>query len=192
MNGLLTGLVLAGWLATGLPSFAAARPLTDTEAGQLVMEAIRSQDPGADRLPGFEIYPFPDPFFPGFTTFHARWRGVKDGGSSIDYIDVNMRNADVMEAMICQAITGAGVKRLQRRLRREMGLSRTDVLRLRRKGPYCEGAVVGWPAQPGRQPAGASSAVIWAMPAAPRAATRSATAASRAAGSRPRITRLEP
>ena len=63
--------------------------------------------------------------------------GATEEGFSFDYIDVNMRNADVVEAMICKAFTGADIGRLQRKLRRKMHLSRSDYLKFRLVGPYC-------------------------------------------------------
>lgn len=139
-------IMLATFMATSWPAWATPRPLTISEARYLVVVALDSYAPRAHRLPGFGIDYFADPFFWGFMNFSATWSGVPGGGSTIDNIDVNMRTADVMEATICKPITSPRVRRLQRRLRRKIGLSAADYKKFKLIGPYCDGArETPWP-----------------------------------------------
>jgi hypothetical protein len=110
--------------------------LTPQEAEQLALAAARSE--ANRKLPGLHVEqtrPFPSEA--GFYVLEARWNnGGPVGGLAGSYA-VDRTTGDVWDAIVCREASTPSVRRLQRAVRKRIGLDGRAYQRLRRPGPMC-------------------------------------------------------
>jgi hypothetical protein len=116
---------------------AGPRRLTIAEAERLVKVELRQDYPDAVKPPGYSINHFADPELRDFITFGVDSNATSEGGTSVNYFDVNMRTADLWEALFCREIKGPLVQKTQALLRRRIHLSVRGYKSLRTLGPFC-------------------------------------------------------
>src|SRR5262249_10031234 len=110
--------------------------VTIEEARELV---IAAQLQHARRLPGFSVDASRDLAYPRFLELWVHWDGPPGGSVNIGFYDVDPRTGDVWSATSCWEEHTRRLARLQKRLRRRIGLSDELYHRVKSIGPYCEG-----------------------------------------------------
>jgi hypothetical protein len=124
--------------ASSQPVLARPRHLTLKEAEAIALLAIKTTDIGADHFPQFELDHYKDSWFPRFETFDASSDVSPEGGSNIDYIDVDMRTGDVWHSIACDELKNPILHRAQIALRARLGMDQRTYRRLRIPGPFCD------------------------------------------------------
>ena len=111
-----------------------ARIVTIAEARELAIAAVA---PATRRLPGFGADDFPEPYFPDYYFFELTWDNPR-GSVIVDHFAVDPRTGDVWSAILCWEIKSGSLKRLQREIRKRIGLTESEYRKVRRRGPMCE------------------------------------------------------
>jgi hypothetical protein len=112
-----------------------ARPaLTVSQARRLVTTALKSQ--GVPKRPGFTVQEFNDRKFPQFYMLGATWRDPSRG-NVVENLAVDRITGDVWDASDCHEWKSRGLRKAQKELRKEIGLSSKEYRVIRRPGPMC-------------------------------------------------------
>lgn len=77
---------------------------------------------------------FHDPHYPEFVGFQA----LSNRGGSIGYFLINPRTGDLWNGVICERLSSPALEKLQRIIRRRIGLSEDAYRRTQTEGPMCE------------------------------------------------------
>lgn len=126
----------AGLMSCMAQSASHPRPISVKEARNLVLEALPLE---VRQLPKFGIDLFEDARFPQFYVFLASSAGAPSGSAVIGYYAVDKSTGDVWNApAACDELRSASLRKLQAKVRSEIGLSESEYQRIRRKGPLCE------------------------------------------------------
>lgn len=111
--------------------------LTVAEAERLAVATAQDENPGSEKLPGFQADGSRDTYAPDYEGFHVFWDGSDVAIGTLGQYDVNMLTGDVWNGTSCHEYSGRRLVRLQMILRKKIGLSRLDYMRLRTRGPMC-------------------------------------------------------
>jgi hypothetical protein len=111
------------------------RVISGEEAYTLVSKALETS--GATKLPGFALEQPRKRNSQTFLFFEATWDNPK-GSVVIGHYAVDKKTGDVWNAIVCEELTSARLKQLQRTIRKRIGLSEEEYRKLRRRGPMCE------------------------------------------------------
>lgn len=120
----------------GSSSRAAAEPrkVTVDEARELASLALTPEEA---RRPGLTFEPYMDKNYPDFISFEVLWDNpVPDGPLVVDDLSVDPQTGDVWRRAGCSVKSAALVK-MQKTLRKKMGLVEKDYAKLRHDGPVC-------------------------------------------------------
>jgi len=111
---------------------ASPKVLTEGHMHQLAIAGVRANAPGALRDPiGFERFSAE-----GYSVFQAI---SNVGEGSVGFYAIDPRTGDMWNPNSeCDEITSPEIRRLQQRYRRELGLTASNYLKIRRRGPMCE------------------------------------------------------
>lgn len=115
-----------------------ARRITPLEAEHLVRIVAEDNFPDEMRAPGLEIDRCKSTTDPRFEDFWV-WNDRVDMLGTIDYYEVNLLTGDGWEDILFKEEREPNLRRLQMKLRRRIGLSTKDYLRLRKQGPPANG-----------------------------------------------------
>jgi hypothetical protein len=111
------------------------RPLSVDEARTLVSAAL---SPKIKHLPKFVLEQFQDRNSPQFYFFTAYWAGVPNGSMVIGNYAVDLSTDDVWNAVSeCDEQSTPALRKLQRSIRAQIGLSDSEDKRIKNKGPLC-------------------------------------------------------
>ena len=130
-----SGLALV-WLmlAPISPHAAAQRHLSPAEANALVIKAL--EPAGIKGLRGFSVEQSAGARSDKFYVFEATWDNP--GGSVVfGAYAVDRVTGDVWDAVVCREFTSEALGKIQRAIRKRIGLSDKDYARLKRLGPMC-------------------------------------------------------
>jgi hypothetical protein len=111
------------------------RDLTEREAGHLVIAAL---DASARKLPKLALDAYADIKVPapGFYKFAVTWDN-KEGSVIVGFFAVNRKSGDVWRLVTCNKVTTPDLSRLQKAMRKRIGLRQMDFLPLTDNAP-CE------------------------------------------------------
>ncbi len=114
---------------------ARTRDLNEAEGRELAITAL---DPSARRLPKLRLDVYQDPRAPApdFYQFEITWDNP-NGSPMIGHFAVNRSTGDVWKLVVCRRMDSADLKRLQRSMRKRIGLSPKQLRELGAKAP-CE------------------------------------------------------
>lgn len=107
-----------------------ARAVTLPEAEGLVRQAL---DPRSLALPGFGLDNYKYPDNPDFYFFEAAW----DHPSNLGHFAVNMKTGDVWDPFLCTRYHSRRLLEFQKVMRKKIGLSEQEYLKLRKQRPIC-------------------------------------------------------
>lgn len=110
------------------------RIITPQEANNLMFTMLTADR--STRASGFNI----DGAYqsdPGFVIFYVHY-GNPSGTSKVVLYAVDDATGDVWYRAICARLTSPALRRLQRRLRKRIGLTHAGYTKLRRPGPSCD------------------------------------------------------
>jgi len=111
------------------------RRLTLNEAQQLARMALTDQ---ARMLPGLDLEGHNSANFRDFYFFIITWGPPRsEQGGTVDQLAVDETTGDVWSALVCREQKSAALMKLQKAIRKRIGLSDRSYRRLRRKGPMC-------------------------------------------------------
>ncbi len=80
-----------------------------------------------------------DSNFPRFYSALVYWEGETNGSVMVGTYDVDRETGDVWDAVVsCDEMSTAALRRLQKKIRREIGLSGSEYKRVKSEGPLCE------------------------------------------------------
>jgi len=130
-------LVLA--LLLGICGAAQSRPraLAESEARMIVMEAL---DPSARNLRGLRLDFYTNTNAPDFYQCDVTWEPTTDVSPVVGSFSVNRATGDVWNPVLCRRIESPGLRRLQKALRKGIGLGDEELRRLTDKPPWpCPG-----------------------------------------------------
>ena len=136
--------VLSSLAAILLPIGAAATDfqISDADALAIANAAFGVTSPDASKLPGFGVDrdSGTNPYYPRFIFYQATWAGNPDGTGSavVGFVAVDRKTGDAWLAVMCQEIVASDLQKLQRSVRRRMGMSGNQYAALKRPGPECE------------------------------------------------------
>jgi hypothetical protein len=116
------------------PSPHSLRVLTVDECRQLALIAL---DPAARKLPKLGVDENKNPYFPTFYHFEITWDNPA-GSVVVDHYAVDPRTGDVWSDIVCRMIKSQSLKKLQRTMRKQIGLRTGDYIKLKRPGPMCQ------------------------------------------------------
>jgi hypothetical protein len=126
--------VIAG---LALSTFSAAdgrRTISAEEARHLVLEALPLK---TRQLPKFGLDQYQDPHFPQFYFFTATWAGPPNGSAVVGNYAVDSSTGDVWSAIQCEKEDSPALRKLQKEIRLQIGLSDFDYQKMKRQGPVC-------------------------------------------------------
>jgi hypothetical protein len=129
----LTMVLLTSAISVGVglnPAPLPPRRVNIDDARMLVYEAIKKESAGA------ELIESPRDFDPDFYFFTASWPNPA-GSPIVGYFAVNPLTADVWDAWTCKRMASASLKRLQRVVRRRLGIGGGEFHRLSLREPMC-------------------------------------------------------
>ncbi len=111
------------------------RDLNEAEGRELAITAL---DPSARKLPKLRVDLYQDPNAPApdFYKFEITWDNP-EGSAIVAHFAVNRATGDVWQLVVCRRMHSADLKRLQRSMRKRIGLSRKQLRELGAKAP-CE------------------------------------------------------
>jgi hypothetical protein len=138
VNGRVFRLALAALSVA--PSAGASPPgrfVSIQRAKALAYEALTPREKGAAGL-SLET----NPSRPGvrFLYVSVYWRNpFPEGSAVVTNLAVDTRTGDVWSAAICEERVNPRLRKLQARVRRQLGVSPTEYARLKIQGPACEG-----------------------------------------------------
>lgn len=122
----LTACESVGNAATG------RRDVTEKEARDLVAAFLK--------LPNADVLKSGDMGYRDFYDFMAILgaSGGEVGVLQVRYYAVDRQTADVWSSVVCQRITSPSLRKLQRALRKRVGLTDMEYRKIQRQGPLCE------------------------------------------------------
>jgi hypothetical protein len=126
--------VVAGLELSILSAADGPRTVSGDEARLLVLQALPSK---TRQLPKFGLDQYQDPHFPQFYFFEATWAGVPNGSSVIGHYAVDSSTGDVWNAIQCEKEDTRALRKLQERIRLQIGLSDSEYQKMKRQGPAC-------------------------------------------------------
>jgi hypothetical protein len=112
------------------------RTITVAEARQLVYAMLDAED--WTKLPGFVLYESSPGSDQGFYFIHATY---DSDGSGIGHYAVERTTGEVWDWAMCGRFTSPALQKPQQRLRKLIGLTDADYLKLRKPG-FCEAGEV--------------------------------------------------
>jgi hypothetical protein len=131
---LISASVVCGLLGFSYVTSAAARKLTVDEARELASEAL---EPRQAKLPGLTFQPYDDKNFPDYISFEVLWDNpVPDGSIVVVDLAVDPQTGDVFKRGGCSATSPELVK-LQKAMRKRIGLSEQEYRKLRHPAEAC-------------------------------------------------------
>jgi len=135
-----SAIVIVSGLLVAFASETSARNTQEVSMKEARALVLASLDSGTRRLPGLHIdgEGVRDSAYPAFYTFAVMWDGTPGGSVMVGFFDVDPRTADVFEGTGCGERKSRSLEKLQRQIRRRIGVTESDYRRLKRKGPYCE------------------------------------------------------
>ncbi len=122
-------------LETQVLVHARTRDFNVTEGRELAIAAL---DPSARKLPKLRLDLYQDPRAPApdFYQFEITWDNP-NGSPMIGHFAVNRATGDVWKLVVCRRMESAGLRRLQRTMRRRISLTPKELRQLETKAP-CE------------------------------------------------------
>jgi hypothetical protein len=109
-----------------------ARLLTKEEAFQIVMQAIPKR---MKKLPGFSVEAgYTSHLFANVIFFDAFWRNPFPGSGVAGHFSVNLKTGDVCEPINWDKITNSKLMKVQKEMRRRIGLTDSIYHQLREDG----------------------------------------------------------
>ena len=113
------------------------RRLSVAQEKQLVTAAIPAK---LKRLPAFQIDDvYHDPNSQRFDFFQALWTGLPNGSVVVGSYAVDPATGDVFDAVSsCNELSTASLRKLQVRIRLQLGLTNSRYHKIKTKGPLCE------------------------------------------------------
>ena len=125
-------LLLSAWAESATKP----RKLSMNEARQLARMALTEQ---ARKLPGLDLEGHGSPNFPNFYFFIVTWGPPRsDQGGTVEQLAVDATTGDVWSGVVCREGRSPRLIKLQKSVRKRIGLSERSYRRLRRKGPMCD------------------------------------------------------
>ena len=129
----ILGLAIAPCVADSVRE---SRTVTRDEGEALVRAALPAK---LKRLPKFGMEISQDSNFPRFYSAFVYWEGEPNGSVMVGTYDVDLETGDVWNAVTsCDEMNTAALRRLQKKIREEIGLSDPEYKRVKSKGPLCE------------------------------------------------------
>lgn len=110
------------------------RTVTRQEAERLAYEVFDSW--GSTKLPKFGLEISPKSIYSGFYTVEATWENPNPGSGIIGHVVVDQRTGDVWDPFSCKFYDSSSLQRLQRQIRKKIGLSEKEYSKLK-KAPPC-------------------------------------------------------
>lgn len=118
-------------------AFADRRTITVNEAQDLVRALLKPD--GWTKLHGFVLYQaLFDSEFQDFYFIHAEWDSPSGKHVPIGHFAVERTTGDVWDWVKCGQFNSASLAAAQQALRKRIGLSEQDYLRIKKRGPFCE------------------------------------------------------
>lgn len=122
-------------LISANPQAIQPRRLTLDEARELAHESLSVE---ARKLPGLDLENYKNLDFPDFYFFSATWGSPRsDQGGNIEQLAVDAITGDVWSGVVCREIKSSDLAKLQRSIRKKIGLGEQEYKKLRKKGPMC-------------------------------------------------------
>ncbi|HEV1284969.1 MAG TPA: hypothetical protein VNU44_06645 [Bryobacteraceae bacterium] len=113
------------------------RPIAVTEATGLVNALLKPD--GWTRLRGFVLYQaLFDAEFQDFYFIHAEWDSPAHNSAAIGHFAVERATGDVWDWVICGQFHSPSLTAAQQALRKRIGLTDAEYLKIRKPGPFCE------------------------------------------------------
>ena len=113
-----------------------SRTVTKGEAEAPIRAALPAK---LKRLPKFGVEISQDSNFPRFYSALVYGEGEPNGSVMVGTYDVDRETGDVWNAVAsCDEMSTAALRRLQKNIRKEIGLSGSEYKRVKSKGPLCE------------------------------------------------------
>ncbi len=106
------------------------------EAEKLVLATIPSK---TRHLPKFGLDQYQDPNSKDYYFFVALWQGAPNGSAVIGHYAVDPSTGDVWGATAeCDKKGTPALRKLQAKIRAQLGLSNIEYQKIKKKGPLCE------------------------------------------------------
>jgi hypothetical protein len=113
------------------------RPITVAEASGLVNALLKPD--GWTKLKGFVLYQaLFDAQFQGFYFIHAEWDSPSKNSAAIGHFAVERATGDVWDWVVCGQFHSPSLSSAQQALRKRIGLTDAEYLKIRKPGPFCE------------------------------------------------------
>jgi hypothetical protein len=113
-----------------------SRTVSKDEADALVRAALPAK---LKRLPNFGMEISQDPHFARFYFASVYWEGEPNGSVMVGSYDIDQETGDVWDAVTsCDEMNTRALRKLQKMIRKEIGLSDSEYKRVKSKGPLCE------------------------------------------------------
>jgi len=110
------------------------RAVTPKDAQRLAYEVFKAW--GSTKLPKFGLEVSPKSMYKGFYTIEATWENPSPGSGIVGHVVVDQRTGDVWDPFTCEPYSYPALERLQRQIRKRLGLTENEYLRLK-KSPPC-------------------------------------------------------
>jgi hypothetical protein len=135
LKPLLALVLLLAASASVSPQGVTPRRLTFEEGRKLALAALESD---SKKLPGLDVENYSNPNFPDFYFFSVTWGTARsERGGTVEQIAVDAITGDVWDGVVCRKITSPSLRKLQSSVRQQIGLSKSEYLKLTKKGPMC-------------------------------------------------------
>ena len=129
----ILALAISPCLAQSVPE---TRTVSKVEAEALVRTALPEK---LKRLPKFGMEISQDKNFARFYTALVYWEGEPNGSVMVGNYDIDQETGDVWDAVTsCDEMNTRALRRLQKTIRKEIGLSDSEFKSVKSKGPLCE------------------------------------------------------
>jgi hypothetical protein len=111
------------------------REVSVKEAENLVAAGLPAN---TRELPKFNVVGHTEPEHPDFYVLWASWAGAPNGSLSIGYYHVDKATGEVWSATAqCVLIDTPDLRALQTEIRRQIGLTDSEYLKIRKNAPMC-------------------------------------------------------
>jgi len=124
----LAGLATVVAVCCQVSALARSRDLSQAEARELVLASL---DEGVRRLPGLRVDASDSPDARAFLTFDVTWDNPR-GSPVVGSFAVGRATADVWRLVYCQKLDSKDLRRLQKQVRRRMGVSDHELRELQK------------------------------------------------------------
>jgi hypothetical protein len=136
-------LLLVATLSAALSSQSIGTPqrhLTDVQMRRLAMSGVKVTAPRGPYLRGFSLDREPGPPYAGrYVGYEATWDPQTPGSAHVGFYVIDPQTGDMWDGVSeCGEITSPEIRRLQRVLREQLGLSASVYAKIRRRGPMCD------------------------------------------------------